>query len=163
MTMKKARMPGAINIRSVFTAEVTEAKKGVENTLIHPSQAMLIAPTVMAVDGDNQNIIDGGLSSPKDLSCIATCVRLQRRPLQTLATMINKNPDKTNAVSEATINSTPARMMRITMTRRTENVSSRKRNANRRTNIREEDLHMAIGVGCQMIIHASVSREVNHE
>lgn len=146
MTMQNAAMPGATNIRSVFIVEATEAKKGDENTLIHPSQAMLITAIETAVAGDNQNIVDGGLSSPMELSCITTCVRLQRRPPQMLAEMTNKNPDKTNAVSEATINTTPAKMMRITMTRRTEKVSSRKRNAKKRTNISEEDLHMAIGI-----------------
>ena len=155
MTMQKARMPGAINIRSVFTVEATVAKKGVEKTLIHPSQVMLIKATETVVTGDNQNIMDGGLSSPMDLSCITTCVRLQRRPPQMLANMTIKNPDKTNAVSEATINSTPVKMIRITMTNRTENDSSRKRNANKRTNISEEDLHMAIGIRRQPIVHAT--------
>lgn len=40
------------------------------------------------------------------------------------------------------------------MTKRTENDSSRKRNANERTNISEEDLHMAIGIRCQPIVRA---------
>lgn len=158
MTMQKARMPGAINIRSVFTVEATVAKKGVENTLIHPSQAMLTTAIETAVAGDNQNIVDGGLSSPMDLSCIATWVRLQRRPLQTLAKMTIINPGKTNAVSEATINSTPAKMIKITMTKRMENDSSRKRNANKRTNISEEDLHMAI-VRYQPTIRAVCHRD----
>ena len=149
-------MPGATHITRVFNVEAAVAKKGVENTLNHPSQAMLITATETAVAGDNQNIVDGGLSSPMDLSCIATCVRLQRRPPQMLANMTNKNPDKTNAVSEATINSTPAKMTKITMTRRTENDSSLKRNAKKRTNISEDDLHMAIRVrGQSMMLVAS--------
>ena len=153
--MQKAAMPGAINMRSVFIVEATVAKKGVENTLTHPSQAILIKATEIAVAGDNQNIMDGGLSSPMNLSCIKTCVRLQRRPPQTLANMTSKNPDKTNAVSEATINSTPAKMIRITTTKRRENDSSRKRNAKKRTNISDEDLHMAIRIRGQLIIHAA--------
>lgn len=153
--MQKARTPGAINIMSVFSVEPTVAKKGVENTLFHPSQAMLITATEIAVAGDSQNIVVGGLSSPMALSCIATWVKLQRRPLQTLAKRTSKNPERTNAVSEATINSTPAKMIRITMTKRTENGSSRKRNAKKRTNISEEDLHMAIGIRCQLDIHVA--------
>lgn len=163
MTMQKAMMPGAINISSVFTVEVTVAKKGDENTVIHPSKTMLITATERAVVGDNQNIRDGGLSSPIDLSCIASCVRLQRRPPHTLAKMTNKNPDRTNAVSDATINRIPAKMIRITVTRRTENASSRKRNANNRTNISEEDLHMAVKVKCQpRIARGEIINENTH-
>lgn len=155
MTMQKATMPGATSIRSVFAVEAGVAKKGVENTVIHPSQTTLIRATERAEAGDSQNIVDGGWSSPMDLSCIASCVKLHRMPLQTLAKMTSRNPDRTNAVSEATINSTPANMMKITTTRRTENVSSRNRNAKRRTKMSEEDLHMAMTVSCQPMNHAN--------
>lgn len=152
--MQKAAMPGTINFGSVFIVEAVVAKKGVENTLIHPSQMMLTKANETAEAGDNQNKVDGGLSRPIVLSCMATCVTLQRRPPQTLANMTSENPDQTNAVSEATINSTPPKIIKITMTRCMENASSRNRNAKKRTNISEEDLHMAARVRGHLTIRA---------
>ena len=52
-------------------------------------------------------------------------------------------PTKSNWVSVETIRITPAVMMRMMPASRQEGLSRRNRKAKRRTNAREEDLHMA--------------------
>lgn len=71
------------------------------------------------------------------------CVRAQRKPEEKAAEMTRTKPRALNAVSPATIMTTPiviVAMMRINLT---DGVSRRNRNAKRRTKASEEDLHMA--------------------
>jgi hypothetical protein len=56
---------------------------------------------------------------------------------------------RTKRVSVATIKTTSPKIRRITPMRRNENISRRKRKANRRTKVKDEDLHIA-GVGIRL-------------
>ena len=70
-------------------------------------------------------------------------VRPQRKPEKKAADITRMKPRAENSTSPNTIITTPAVIVAIMATRRHDGVSSRKRNANRRTNAREDDLHMA--------------------
>ena len=71
-------------------------------------------------------------------------MRVHRKPPSALALRTSIKPDKTKWVSVATIKRTPQKMRVMTPTSRSEKVSSLKRKANRRTNIKEDDLHIAV-------------------
>jgi hypothetical protein len=70
-------------------------------------------------------------------------VRLHRSPPIALALITRRNPSRTKAVSDATINKTPEKIKEMTATSLHENTSRRNRNANKSTNIRDDDLHIA--------------------
>lgn len=73
-----------------------------------------------------------------------TCVNAHLKPPLRLALMTRMKPTRTKCVWVKTIRSTPETMRRITKTRRHDGCSSLKRKAKRRTNIKDEDLHIAI-------------------
>lgn len=70
-------------------------------------------------------------------------MRPQRKPEKNAADMTRMKPSAEKSTSPATIITTPAVMVAMIATSRQEGVSSRKRNANNRTNASEEDLHIA--------------------
>ena len=72
-------------------------------------------------------------------------VRPQRKPEKNAADMTSMKPSAEKSTSPATIIITPTVIVAMMATRRQEGVSRRKRNAKRRTNAKEEDLHIAGG------------------
>ncbi len=70
-------------------------------------------------------------------------MRPHRKPEKKAADMIRMNPIVLKLTSPATIITTPPVIVAIMPTSRQEGVSSRKRNANRRTKASAEDLHIA--------------------
>lgn len=142
--MQNARTPGAVRYRSVPKIWELE-KKSLLNTALHPSITRLMMANVTAIEGDSQKIVAAGLSSPRVLFCSNSCAKPQRSPPSALAVMTSKNPWRIKWVSVATMSRTPENMRVITPIRRHENFSKRKRKANSRTKISEEDLHIAEG------------------
>ena len=69
----------------------------------------------------------------------------QRKPEKKAAEMTRMKPPRSNSTSPATIMTTPKVMVAMMATSFQVGVSRRKRNANIRTNARDEDLHMAVG------------------
>ena len=72
-------------------------------------------------------------------------MRPQRKPEKNAADMTRMKPRVEKSTSPATIMMTPTVIVAIMATRRQEGVSRRKRNAKRRTNAKDEDLHIAGG------------------
>ena len=70
-------------------------------------------------------------------------VSAQRKPEKNAELMIRRKPRASNAVSPATIITTPTVMVNIMRQRVIEGDSRRKRKAKRRTKARAEDLHIA--------------------
>jgi hypothetical protein len=109
----------------------------------HESTKKLTRDNVNPIKGVNQNNVVGGLSIPNFLFFNRVCVKLHRRPLNALALVTRRNPSSIKCVCVATIKTTPMKIRNITPIRRNENFSRPKRNANPRTNINDDDLHIA--------------------
>jgi len=136
-------IPGAARNKIVPTVLSPPSKKWVRKIDGQFSKERLTMPRVMPIEGANQKMVDAGLSNPIFLLLSRTCVRLHRRPPRALALMTRIRPSKTKWASVATISTTPAKIRVITAIKRQEKVSRRNRNANSRTNIKDDDLHMA--------------------
>jgi hypothetical protein len=93
--------------------------------------------------GESQYMVAAGLSKPIFLFLRRIWDRPHRSPPHALALSTRRRPESTKCVSVATIRTTPLKMRRITPTRRKEKVSRRRRNAKKRTNIKDDDLHIA--------------------
>ena len=107
-----------------------------------PSTGMAMIPRVKNIIGARKKMLLNGLLVAGFRSS-SICVRAQRKPEEKAEEIIRIKPRALNAVSPATIMTTPTvivAMMRINLI---EGVSRWKRKANRRTNAREEDLHIA--------------------
>lgn len=88
-------------------------------------------------------MVAGGLSRPILLFLRRSWDRDHLRPPNALALSTSTSPERTKCVSVATIKTTPLNIRVITPINRYENCSRRKRKANPRTNIRDDDLHIA--------------------
>lgn len=104
---------------------------------------MLTKASVTAMTGVNQKIVAKGLLIPISVLCITSCVNAQRRPPRAEAEKTMMMPGIETVVALKTMRNTPKVMNPITHTRRREYASSLNRNANPRTKIKEEDLHIA--------------------
>lgn len=99
---------------------------------------------VMPMIGASQKTVAAGLLNPIFLSRRRSCVKLHLRPPRALALITMIKPFNTKWVSVATIRRIPENIRSMTAIRCHENISKRKTNANKRTKMREEDLHIAI-------------------
>jgi len=72
--------------------------------------------------------------------------------------MTRRNPSRKKSVSVATMSRTPEKIKKITATSLHENSSRRNRNANKSTNIREDDLHIAINDAMTLEPHIQAIR-----
>ena len=141
--MQKATTPGAIRYSEVSIVTTRVEKNLVLNNSFQCSTKILIIARVMPMAGVNQKTVAAGLLNPI-LSRSRTCVRLHRRPPRALALMTRIKPFNMKCVSVATIRRTPENIRNMTAMRRHEKDSKRNRKANRRTKMREDDLHIAV-------------------
>lgn len=72
MTIQNAKTPGRAMKSDVLIVEAKLSKKGVANTLRHPSQTILMTAKVRPIIGDNQKIVAAGLSIPISLFRISS-------------------------------------------------------------------------------------------
>lgn len=100
--------------------------------------------SVTAIIGLRRNIVDAGLLKPIFLFWNNSCVKAHRRPPNALALITSTKPPRMKCVSVATISRTPLQISMMTPTRRQEKRSKWKRNAKSSTNIREDDLTIAL-------------------
>lgn len=141
--MKKAIVPGIAKNNAVLKNELGLSKNLLEKMAVQLSNATLAMHSVTAITGANQKMVAAGLSMPIFLFFNKSWVKLHRRPPSALAEVTSMNPRIENSVSRATIMRTPITIRIITPTSRSENLSRPKSRANNRTNINEDDLHIA--------------------
>lgn len=142
--MAKASMPGSMMDMHVLSVSPSDPQNSsCEKTFPQPSKMRLHNPRVAPMIGASQNKVAIGLPMPIDSLWRSIWVSDQRKPPRAEAERTWIMPTKSNWVSVETIRMTPAVMMRMMPASRQEGLSRRNRKAKRRTNAREEDLHMA--------------------
>jgi hypothetical protein len=144
MTMQNARTPGRIKKNSVLSVVKKPLKKWEAKRSCQLSIARLTTASVNPIGGASQKTVAAGLSKPILWSFNRRWVKLHRKPPNALADNTSRNPPKTKCDSVATIKITPEKMRKMTPIRRLEKTSNLKRKAKARTNMRDEDLTIAM-------------------
>lgn len=161
--MQKARIPGKIS-RKTANRPPRAAARAWKPAMISkgPSTASAMTIREKNITGVRKKRVENGFAVA-GWRRRRICVRPHRKPEKKADAMTRINPTALNAVSPATIMTTPTVIVAMITINLTDGVSRRKTKAKRRTNASADDLHMVRKVremNFRDIFPRPISREV---